>query len=362
LQRAARLFVNLAGGFDGPEGVDEMKYFAWNRSRLLAAASALAICLTTVAGARAKEVELPQNPAQWINAQPITLDMLKGKAVVLYFFEEDCPTCRGKWPGHLEAAASFKGKPVFFIGVNSGNSRKSVESYVRSVKCDWPVIVDSDRQFEKNCGVPEVNLKNIYQAKIISAKGQLESGNAGDLKAAGEKALNGAEWTVDPTDIPASLQVAWRQVEFGAYRSAAAAIKKARGSRDEAEKAAGEKLYGAVEGKIKALVDPAEKALAEDDKWEAYKLFTSAGELFQGYDLATDAMKQARMLAADDGVKKEIGGRKALDKAKDRMASPSASTQRRAVVDLKQIVKLFEGTQAAAEAESILASVESATN
>ncbi len=33
-------------------------------------------------------VSLPSNPAQWINSPPISAAAMKGKGVVLYFFEE----------------------------------------------------------------------------------------------------------------------------------------------------------------------------------------------------------------------------------------------------------------------------------
>jgi hypothetical protein len=34
------------------------------------------------------EFQLPSNPAQWINSRPISMEQLRGKAAVLYFFEE----------------------------------------------------------------------------------------------------------------------------------------------------------------------------------------------------------------------------------------------------------------------------------
>jgi hypothetical protein len=34
------------------------------------------------------EFNLPSNPAQWLNSQPISMQQLRGKGAVLYFFEE----------------------------------------------------------------------------------------------------------------------------------------------------------------------------------------------------------------------------------------------------------------------------------
>src|SRR5215475_14011153 len=74
------------------------------------------------AGAAEAAELLPSEAAVWLNSPPLTVDALKGKGVFLWFFEETCPTCRGKWPGLYELARRFEGQPVVFIAVNSGNS------------------------------------------------------------------------------------------------------------------------------------------------------------------------------------------------------------------------------------------------
>ena len=66
---------------------------------------------------------LPDQPAAWVNSPPISLSALKGKAAVLWFYEEQCPNCKKKWPALLAAAKQYEGQPIVFIAVNSGNSR-----------------------------------------------------------------------------------------------------------------------------------------------------------------------------------------------------------------------------------------------
>lgn len=50
----------------------------------------LAACLLLTATVTAQETEfsLPANPAQWINSPPVSMEAIRGKGVVLYFFEE----------------------------------------------------------------------------------------------------------------------------------------------------------------------------------------------------------------------------------------------------------------------------------
>jgi len=77
---------------------------------------------------------LPRDPTAWLNSPPLSVDALKGKGVVLWFFEEQCPRCRAKWPGMYELAKRFEGQPVVFIAVNSGTSPIEVAQYAREVR------------------------------------------------------------------------------------------------------------------------------------------------------------------------------------------------------------------------------------
>lgn len=100
--------------------------------------------LPMAATARADELPpFPSDPVHWINSGPLTASGLKGKGVVLWSFEEECPRCRERWPGLIESAKKFEGQPVVFIAVNSGSGRSTVEDYARQVKCPWPVLVDT---------------------------------------------------------------------------------------------------------------------------------------------------------------------------------------------------------------------------
>lgn len=46
----------------------------------------MAVCSSPVAQDTA--LSLPANPGQWLNSDPISLEAMKGKGAVLYFFEE----------------------------------------------------------------------------------------------------------------------------------------------------------------------------------------------------------------------------------------------------------------------------------
>ena len=170
--------------------------------------------------------QLPADPASWINSPPLSLAALEGKGVVLYFFEETCPVCRERWPELLATAKKFADKPVAFIAVNSGTPRAALQKYAQECHIDWPMIVDTSRQFEQAASVGPISLDNIYQIRVITSGGKIMSAQASGVEGAAKMALDGAAWTVDPANMPSAMRSTWLAVELGNYALAAPAIKK----------------------------------------------------------------------------------------------------------------------------------------
>jgi len=304
------------------------------------------------------EFRLPDQAAAWVNSTPISLSALKGKAAVLWFYDEQCPKCKGKWPALQAEAKKYDGKPILFIAVNSGNSRFEVEQYAREVGLKWPVIVDSTRQFEKACGIREVSLENIYQLGVILPDGHFQEGNANDVPGSADKALADAKWKVDPAGIPSTLRTAWLAVEFGNPAAAATAVKKSLNSpKPEIQEAAG-KLHEAVQTEVQESLSLADQWLEGKQKWEAYKIYTSVKERFGGYDLPTDVAAKMKELEADTKVKNEITAGKALEAAAKLLRNASASSQRSAVTRLKKLVMEHGDTEAGAQAQQYLTKLE----
>lgn len=328
-------------------------------SKRLQAGAVLTSLLVAAGSAAAQdsatgEFRLPEAPAAWVNSTPISLSALKGKAAVLWFYEEQCPNCKKKWPAILQTAKKYDGQPIVFIAVNSGNSRYEVEQYAREVGLKWPVIVDSTRQFEKLCGIGEISLQNIHQLGMILPSGQFQPGNWDDIPGSADKALANAAWKVDPAGIPSTLRTAWLAVEFGNPATAASAVKKGLSSPKPDLQQAASKLHEAVQTEVQESLSLAEQRLEGEQKWEAYKIYSSVKERFGGYDLPTDVAAKMKELEADGKVKNEMTASKALDAAAKLLRNTSASSQRSAVTRLKKLVLEHGDTEAAAQAQQFL--------
>lgn len=279
-------------------------------------------------------------PTEWVGSAPFSADVLRGKAMFLYFYEEQCPKCKGAWPQILAEARKFNDEPIVFVAVNSGTSRGEVEQYVREVGLDWPVIVDVDRSFETACGIVQVNLQNIAQVAYINAQGQVQ------------QALAGAKWNLDPSEIPAELKPAWRSIEFGDYAAAAPALAKIKSARKPEVKAAGQKLLDYVDQRIASELDAAK---AEASPFRAHEQYTAIAQRFAGYPAADKATAARRAIAGKPAYKKELAAMKLFERQQQLAASDKPAVRQRALAALKKLADDAPDSEAARRAREVLA-------
>jgi thiol-disulfide isomerase/thioredoxin len=303
--------------------------------------------------------ELPADPRAWVNSRPLSLDALEGKAVIFYFFEEECPRCMEKWPPMLESSAKFQGEPVIFIGVNSGTPRRTVESYARKVKIPWPIIVDSDRSLEKAFGLTkEISLENIFQMKVKYPDGRIEYGNPGEFEQTVNQALKDAKWRIDPKTLPEQTLAAWKEVELGDYQRALPLLRRILSARNEQIKSAAEQLEAVVMEDLKKLQDEAATAEENEDIWEAYKTYSLIATRFKGYEGSKEAAAKVKEYARHDDVKVEQTAFKKLELAKRTGNRGDERSVTRAIAMLKALIEEYPDSDAAAEAKDILAVVD----
>lgn len=304
---------------------------------------------TPATGQPATTLEFPDN---WVG-EPLRLQSLRGKAVVLYFYEEGCPKCKGSWPSILAKTKQYEGQPVLFVAVNSGNPRSAVEQYARRESIPWPIVVDTDRSFERACDV-EISLNNIMQLRYISPAGELKMGNWADWSDTIDRALTGAQWRVEPADIPLELRDAWWNIEISQFPASAAAVTRGLGSRKREVKSASEKLLAAVE-RLADVELSAARQVESGDKLGAYLKFGEVADRFHGYPAAHQAAQSVRELARDADLKKDLSALKVLDKQRTLLASPKPAVRQRAVATLQKLLEDHPDGELARQARALLA-------
>src|SRR3954447_18291907 len=110
---------------------------------LLAFAAVLAFGDLAYAAGKAGEAAPDFPPGLFIDGRTYSLKDLEGKAVVLFFYEQDCPKCRGLIPARNEVVAKYRDKPVKFIAIAAGDSMAEAKGYVMSTKLAMPVFADT---------------------------------------------------------------------------------------------------------------------------------------------------------------------------------------------------------------------------
>jgi thiol-disulfide isomerase/thioredoxin len=87
--------------------------------------------------------------SEWINSEPLTLDGLRGKVVLLDFWAWDCPECAKTLPDLKDLHARYADQGLVIVGVHTprGEFEKNVEDVRRTVGekgIEYPVTIDHD--------------------------------------------------------------------------------------------------------------------------------------------------------------------------------------------------------------------------
>lgn len=307
-----------------------------------------------------KPPALPTDADQWINSGPLTYDNFRGKGVVLWYFEETCPRCAGKWPGMLEMSRNMSDKPVLFVAVNSGRSRGKIQSYIRKHEIDWPVLIDPDRSFEAASEVGVISLQSINSMRLITADGKFTYGYWNDWQKSLDIALRDAKWNVKYDRLDPFMHDAVRRMEFGVYPPVASAIDL--GLQDESpsvrRSAAFTRQY--VEHQMQVELKRQIGGKDADDLWIQYQVLEAVASRFSPLDLPEHASTQLEKLRADPGIQKEIRAARAIDSNASMLTSADPDKRKRAADNLERMQKTFAGTHAADRAAELLATASDA--
>jgi peroxiredoxin len=272
-------------------------------------------------------------PGLFIDGRHYSLTDLQGKAVVLFFYEQDCPTCRGLIPKRNEVVEQYKDKPIKFIAVAAGDSIREAQAYVRETHLDMPVFADNLSLMEKRYG-EKISLQNIYQFRVIGPTGAIEEYRM--EPAAIDKVLARVKWKYKGDGYDPRLDPAIDRLEWGLYVDGMRLLKPCLKNSNKDLAASAKKLYDALHAEGEQWLTDAEKAEQDEKPVEAYDLYTRVSTAFAGEDLAKRAAAPLKKLAASTPVRNELAARqmyeqlctgasRATPRQRDQVASFAAS-------------------------------------
>jgi peroxiredoxin len=269
---------------------------------------ALLALLTPAAGAAGNAGEQAPDfpPGLFADGNRYSLKDLEGKAVVLFFYEQDCPTCRGKIPERNQVVAQFKDAPVKFIAIAAGDSMTDARAYQMSTHLNMPVFVDNLSLMEKRYGF-SISLQNIWQFRVIDPTGKVVDYRMEPQ--AIEKAIAKVESKYKKEDYDPKLAQAVHLFHWGQYADGMRALKPHLKATKKEVLDSAKALYEKVKAEGEQWLADAEAANQAEKPIEANDLYTKVSTVFAGEDLAKKAADPLKKLAASKDVKDELGAR-----------------------------------------------------
>lgn len=109
----------------------------FSRGRLWAVAALL--CVGASVGSAQVAVSVPFDLAgTTLDGGKLSLSQLRGKVVMVFFWNTDCAVCLQKMPELRANAAGWRGKPFELVLVNTDKRRSDVEAYAPAVRQTEP--------------------------------------------------------------------------------------------------------------------------------------------------------------------------------------------------------------------------------
>lgn len=92
-----------------------------------------------------RDPRAPVFAAKDLDGRAIDLAALRGKVVVLTFFDQECPHCQQDFPRLVPVLREFAGRGVVTIGITSRDAGGGLRRFLKVHGIDYPVILDPGR-------------------------------------------------------------------------------------------------------------------------------------------------------------------------------------------------------------------------
>lgn len=125
-----------------------------------------------------------------VAGKPMSSAQLKGKVVLMNFFNNYCSTCKEEYP-HLQAMyKKYQGKGLQVVSVSNDETAQEAGAYAKELKATFPVLHDPKGAVYTKFGVSPIPANVIVNrsGKVVAS---IEGANIPQIEAAITKALGG---------------------------------------------------------------------------------------------------------------------------------------------------------------------------
>lgn len=331
--------------------------FASTFAVALALALACAICSLPRAFAGGKYGEdAPDFPPGVFNdGKQYRLEDFRGKTVVLFFYEKDCPRCRSSIPQRNKVVQAYKDKPVKFIAIAAGDTLGDAKSYSGQTGLAMPIFVDSFSLMEKRYD-QTISLNNIWQFRVIGPDGKVAGYKMEANDEHLEKAVAASTWKYKDGGYDAKLLPAIEHLEWGQYEQGITKLKPFLKNPNADLAASAQKLFDAVKAEGEQWMQEAAAAEA-DQPTRAYDLYTRVATAFSGDPLGDRAKQSAKTLSAKQQVQDELAARRMYDGFLTAMAQSNPANKAKLIELGKKITAKYPSTEIAGKVKTVLGEI-----
>ncbi len=281
------------------------------------------------------------------------LSDFKGKLLVIFFFESECPNCKLLVPGFNKIVAQYKDKPVKFLAVGPHNNLAGVKAYQAETKLAMPVFADNLNIMESMYG-QTMSLKNVRQFRVVGPDGKVVGYDmtTEDL----DKLLADVKWKFKDQGYDHRLDGIIDLLEWNQYPPALNQLKPLRKNANKALATSAEKLYQAVKSEADDWKHKADDVAATDPV-QAFDLYSKISMLFAGDELAKSVADSLKSLKGNKIVVEEMTAR--TQYAQLYTAVPRARIQQKTQVVgyCESIAAKFPDTPTGGKAKSLSAAL-----
>jgi peroxiredoxin len=310
----------------------------------------LAPCAPALAQGKHGDVAPDFPPGVFNDGNRYQLGDYKGKVVVLFFYEKDCPTCRGKIPDRNAVVKQYHGRPVKFFAVAAGDTLQQAKSYAGGTKLAMPVFADPLSLMEKRYG-QTISLQNIWQFRVIGPDGKIAGYKMEPADI--DKALAKVELKYNADDYHAKVRPAVELLEWNQYPAGVKLLRSLVKNKDKEVADSAAKLMEVVKADATKWMGEAQAA-ADAEPVRAYDLYSKVvATLGPADELAKPAAEALRTLKSNEAVKKELEARKMYDKVINVMAMATPKQKAEVAKFAADIARKYPDTPTGKKAEEL---------
>ena len=289
-------------------------------------------------------------PGQFSDGGHYSLADFQGKVLVLFFYENSCPRCRGLIPERNAVVAAFKDKPVKFLAIGPHDTLADVRDYFTTTRLAMPIFADPFGVMQKRYGFA-ISLQNIYQFRVLGPDGVVRGYDMTNEDIT--KAIQDIQWKYKDKGYDARLNPAIEAFEWNQWLAGMKLLRPHLAALDKAEKESAQKLFNEIKALGEQWKADAETATGSDPV-KAFDLYQRVASVFEGDDLAKSVAQPLAELRKKKEITAELDARKDYAQLEIALGRATADQKNQVLAFCRTFVKNHADTPTAVKVQAYL--------